>query len=147
MRPRSCSPRLIRGRRAKLRVPHSITMCAISPLCHGFPCVPYRPSREHPGLHTSRETYLWRAAQMDLQTIEVVNGMFFGADTNGDRQLSQEEFLEYCKGQGVPKKRAGQLWAKVDENGNGKVNHKEFKLWAQDMLAPEAVSRVMANED
>jgi len=44
-----------------------------------------------------------------------------------NRKLSQEEFVEYFKGQGVSKEKSKRLFKDFDENENGYITFKEFK--------------------
>jgi len=76
---------------------------------------------------------------VDVKTIESLQAQFKSADSDRDRQLTLQEFRGYGRRLGITRQRTDALWAKIDENGNGKINFVEFRNWARDRLAPATV--------
>ena len=83
---------------------------------------------------------------IDVKTVEKVRSQFKGADTDGDRQLTKFEFNAFVKKSGIPRKRGEALWDKVDANGNGKINFKEFKNFAEERMAPATIDELFRND-
>lgn len=78
-------------------------------------------------------------AYQNRHVINVVRKAFKEADENGDRQIMRKELIRFFLNQGLVKNDAAALWCKIDVNGNGKINFKEFRDWAQDEIQEQAL--------
>ena len=80
-----------------------------------------------------------------IATISLMQEKFKAMDVDGNRQLTEEEFSTFFRQGGNSKKTTARLWNRLDANSNGKVNFKEWKTWAESVLALESVDKTFGD--
>jgi len=58
----------------------------------------------------------------------------YRAAKGDDKQLHEDEFVRFLESEGASHREAERLWHTCDTNRNGKVNLREFRDWAGDLL-------------
>lgn len=74
-----------------------------------------------------------------VTSINEMRRHFKAMDDDSNRQVTREEFFLFF----VPtnsETTTSKLWSKLDTNSNGKVNFKEWKVWAEDVCAVKSLN-------
>jgi len=79
---------------------------------------------------------------IDVSTIALMNAQFQAMDDHRDRQLTKDEFENFFLKGGNSKSTTSGLWARLDSSHNGKVNFREWKAWAEDVLKLEVLDAI-----
>jgi len=80
-----------------------------------------------------------------VASIHLMRKHFSEMDDSKDRQIQEKEFKNFFT-QRNSTKRTDQLWNKLDKNKNGKVNFKEWKVWAEDVCARDNLELVFGTD-